>query len=157
MFNKALPGPLTSMGTFVFGHGDLSWSYWAPTLLREQYDRGAIELMEAGHAVLVHPGFNATLCVFFDNGLAGLVFYLGFWFILIRDYIRHYRHLTRDTDRALLLATLLPVLCVFVCFQFSNDPITPFFWCLIGLSLAARFHTDPMNLSNQESLKGTLS
>lgn len=144
MFRKALPGPLTSTGTFLFGHGDLAWSYWAPTILREKYDRGAMELMEAGHAVLVHPGFNATLCVLFDNGLLGLILYVAFWILLVRGYFRHWRTVTSDIDRALQLATFLPVLCIFICFQFSNDPITPFFWCLIGLNLAARFHTDPV-------------
>jgi len=126
--------------TFLFGHGDLSWSHWAPKLLKGNYDRNIVEQIQKGGGVLTHPGFNMTLAALFDNGLIGLLFYSLFWVAFIVGYFVSLRHCNDSFYRTILMATFLPVACVLICFQFSYDPISPFLWALIGVHLAARWH-----------------
>ena len=121
----------------LFGHGDMTWSYWAPFLIGNKYDTTALRLLRNFGYVKPHPGFCMALTYFFDNGavgigLAGLFFLILFGKVVVRCHLHQ-----KPDDAGLLLATALPVLVLIVCFQFSYDPITPFFWVLIGLSAAA--------------------
>jgi hypothetical protein len=145
MVTQTLPDRLDPQAVerFLFGHGDFSWSYWAPYLLGENYDRSAVELMQAGHGVLVHPGFCMTLSIFFDNGAAGLTFFLIFYAMFFRRYFGALEQLQGGDaeDQVLVVSTFLPIVCVLVCFQFSYDPISPFLWVLIGLHCSAVYFT----------------
>ncbi len=145
MVSQTLPDRMdaTAIERFLFGHGDFSWTYWAPYLLGERYDRAAVELMQAGHSVLIHPGFCMTLSIFFDNGVAGLFFFLLFMALLFRNYFQTLDRLhdSPQEDLVLVVSTFLPVVCVLTCFQFSYDPISPFLWALIGLHLSSTYFT----------------
>ncbi|MCH2174254.1 MAG: hypothetical protein MK193_00830 [Lentisphaeria bacterium] len=122
--------------TFFFGHGDFSWTYWAPTILGESYDRTVVELMKSEGKVLVHPGFSMFLSVIFDNGIVGGGMYTLFWILIIRAFLTTFQKSIRRENQVLLLSTFLPVICIFICFQFSYDPISPFWWVMIGIYLA---------------------
>jgi len=126
--------------TFLFGHGDLSWSYWGPFLLGENYDRNVVDQMKKGGGAIVHPGYNIALSALFDNGLVGLTLYSVFWIVYIVSYFKSLKNIIDKDAQVILTATFLPVICILICFQFSFDPITPFFWTLTGLHLAARYH-----------------
>ncbi len=145
MVSQTMPDrlDLAAMERFLFGHGDFSWSYWAPALLGENYDRSAVEKMQAGHSVLIHPGFCMTLSIFFDNGAAGLFFFLLFVVLLFRNYFQTLDRLhgASHEDLVLVIATFLPIICVLTCFQFSYDPISPFLWALVGLHLSSTYFT----------------
>lgn len=145
MVTQTLPDHLNSESIvgFLFGHGDFSWSYWAPHLLGEQYDRAAVEIMQAGGAVLIHPGFCMTLSIFFDNGAAGLTCLIIFFVLLVKNYLRTLEKLRGrpKEDLVLVCVTFLPIVCVLTCFQFSYDPITPFFWAMIGMHISATYFT----------------
>ena len=140
MFLKSMPKDLSSrqLRTFLFGHGDFAWSYWAPLLLGENYDRAAVEKAEKSGAVLIHAGFNMALTIFFDNGLVGFIVFLSFFILLGYLFLKVYYYSDSEEDKAVLLSLFLPIVCVLICFQFSYDPITPFFWVLIGLFIAMR-------------------
>jgi len=126
---------------FFFGRGDMSWSYWAPHLIGHTYDSNALDMLRNYGIVLIHPGFCMALAITFDNGIIGLFLILLFFTMLLWKTFRLIeRH--RDNDRmvGLLLANSLSVLCIFICFQFSYDPISPFFWVMIGLWVATIDH-----------------
>lgn len=154
MRDSTLPGTPMSGDTmtFLFGHGDFGWSYWGPALIpEEQYDQTAKKLAKTGE-VIVHPGFSMPLSTLFDNGLVGFALYAMFWVVLIFGYFATLRKTSDRVSQAFLMATFLPVICVFVCFQFSYDPIEPFLWVLIGLHLAVRYYVD----QKDESLSGEI-
>ncbi|MDF7823985.1 hypothetical protein P4B35_08165 [Pontiellaceae bacterium B12227] len=145
MVSQTLPDGFNSESVvgFLFGHGDFSWSYWAPYLLGENYDRAAVEIMQAGGAVLIHPGFCMTLSIFFDNGAAGLSCLIIFFILLSQNYFQTLEKLRGrpKEDLVLVTVTFLPIVCVLTCFQFSYDPITPFLWAMIGMHIAATYFT----------------
>lgn len=127
----------TRLVKLLFGHGDMTWSYWAPFKLGGLYDTNALNALRNHGIVMVHPGFCMVISYLFDNGLAGMLCALTFYIMLFgRVFVLIHRHVS-DDDASLLLATALPVLLLLVCFQFSYDPISPFYWVLIGLALAA--------------------
>jgi hypothetical protein len=139
MVGKTLPRDASpaSLRTFLFGHGDFAWSYWAPRLLGENYDRAAVERMEKGGEILIHAGFCMALTLFFDNGAVGWLLMLLFLLLLFRRFSEAIRRAADREETALLYCTFLPVACILICFQFSFDPITPFWWVMIGIFLAA--------------------
>ncbi len=138
MMAKLKPESLSNpeLMTLLFGHGDFSWSYWAPTLLGENYDRAAIELMQETGIVLTHPGFFMTLAVFFDNGLVGVSLLTLFFAGLFVSYLRTLAGTRSLENQVMAISTLLPVVCILICFQFSYDPISPFWWVMIGIHAA---------------------
>ncbi len=140
MFEKSLPQGIGTkeFRVFAFGHGDFSWSYWAPQLLGENYDRSAVDQAKKTGKILVHAGFSMALTTFFDNGAVGIILMLIFFALLFYIFFKALRKADSEYDRSLLYATFLPVACVLICFQFSYDPITPFFWVLVALFVAYR-------------------
>ena len=121
--------------TLLLGHGDFTWSYWAPVLLGENYDRTAVDAAKKTGKRLIHAGFCMPLTIFFDNGIIGLFLYLAFLFSIVSRYLK-VLPLVNEGDRILLMSTFLPVIAIVVCFIFSYDPISPFLWVLIGLHMA---------------------
>ena len=92
--------------------------------------------MKSEGKVLVHPGFSMFLSVIFDNGIVGGGMYTLFWILIIRAFLTTFQKSIRRENQVLLLSTFLPVICIFICFQFSYDPISPFWWVMIGIYLA---------------------
>jgi len=135
MVEKTVQSDLQS---FLFGHGDFAWTFWAPYLLGENFDRSAIEAMAAGGGYFVHAGFCMMLTVFFDNGILGAVLMSVFIWKLFDLFYRTLRLDRSPETMSLMWMTFLPVVCVLICFQFSFDPITPFFWVQVGLFLSAQ-------------------
>ncbi|NRA38948.1 MAG: hypothetical protein HRU15_12460 [Planctomycetes bacterium] len=154
MISHAVPSELSTaqMQSFFFGHGDFSWTYWAPQLLGESYDRSAVDLAKETGAVLIHPGFCNLLSLLFDNGILGLISYLSFFFILGRLFFRTHLTCNDPHDRSLLYACFLPIPCILICHFFSYDPITPFFWTIIGLSLSSMLIINAHSSQNTDSM-----
>jgi hypothetical protein len=130
-------GPLTT----VFGHGDFSWSYWAPEVIAEEdYDQEA-KTRKRGD-VLPTAGFNMPLAIQFDNGLVGLVLHAVFFLALVVNFVRALQRSRDPGMQALLMATFLPLVAVLVCYQFSYDPLYLTLWILLGMHLAAVYHSE---------------
>lgn len=127
--------------TLLLGHGDFSWSYWAPALLGENYDRTAVEAQAKTGKTLIHAGFCMPMTILFDNGFIGVVLFSIFLCVLTARYWRTLS-IGSKQDKALIMATFLPVLAILICFVFSYDPISPFLWVMIGLHLAAVYHVE---------------
>jgi len=125
--------------TLLLGHGDFSWSYWAPALLGENYDRTAVDKQKKTGKILIHAGFCMPMTILFDNGFIGLALFLLFVCLLLGGYWQTLTYGTHS-DKILTMVTFLPVLTILICFVFSYDPILPFLWVLIGLHLAAVYH-----------------
>jgi len=127
--------------TVLLGHGDFSWSYWAPALLGENYDRSAVEAQAKTGKTLIHAGFCMPLTILFDNGFIGVTL---FGLFLCTISISYWKTLSIGSkhDKALIMATFLPVLAIQICFVFSYDPISPFLWVMLGLHLAAVYHVE---------------
>jgi hypothetical protein len=130
-------GPMT----LLMGFGDFSWSYWAPYIISEEdFDQNAKQLTKG--TVHVDPGFSFFLAVQFDNGLIGLTLYCLFLLALTANFLKTFRR-TQDPDRqALLLATFLPIVAIFVCYMFSYDPLYLVLWILLGIHLAAAYYVN---------------
>lgn len=120
----------------LFGRGDMSWSYWAPYLIGDLYDTNALRLLRNFGYVKPHPGFCMAVTYTFDNGVVGIALITLFFAILIGRVLVLVHLKCPHEDAALLLGPTAGVVVLLVCFQFSYDPITPFFWILIGLAVA---------------------
>ena len=133
MVTECLPNQKKdSIQHFLIGHGDFTWSYWAPKLCGDAYNQDA----KTSKVVMTHPGYCMILTFLFDNGIIGASLIIAFFgFIFIR-YLRLLQSNISESDKAILMLTLLPQCVVLVCFQFSYDPITPFMWIFVAIHIA---------------------
>lgn len=136
--------PRTNTGgpmTVIMGYGDFAWSYWAPVVIPEEdFDQNAKKLAKG--TVMIDPGFSFFLAVQFDNGLVGLTLYCAFLLALTTHFLRTLRRTRDATRQALLIATFLPVVAVFVCYQFSYDPLYLIVWIMLGIHLATAYYVN---------------
>lgn len=132
MIKKLIPTDwsIGEFRTLLFGNGDFSWTFWAPSLLGKHYDQDALANADSSTGFLTHPGFCMTLSNLFDNGIVGFSCYLMFFIFFAKKFLNYRGDLFVSS---LFYATL----AILICFQFSYDPIMPFFWILIGLFFGA--------------------
>lgn len=123
----------------LFGHGDLSWSYWGPYLLGDAYDQDA-DKHASSSGVLVHPGFSMPLTIWHDNGVVGLLLNFIFYTSLIVFFYQSLKRTRNEIAQVFLMSTFFPIIVLLVCFIFSYDPISPFFFVQIGFFLSTLYH-----------------
>ena len=121
-----------SIQRFLIGHGDFTWSYWAPKLCGDAYNQDA----KTSKEILIHPGYCMMLTFLFDNGIIGACLIAAFFLFMLLRYLKLLQSKLSERDKAILMLTLLPQCVILVCFQFSYDPITPFMWILVSIHIA---------------------
>ena len=121
-----------SIQRFLIGHGDFTWSYWAPKLCGDAYNQDA----KTSKEILIHPGYCMMLTFLFDNGIIGACLIAAFFLFMLLRYLKLLQSKLCERDKAILMLTLLPQCVILVCFQFSYDPITPFMWILVSIHIA---------------------
>lgn len=137
MIEHILPTEMTTehLPRLLLGYGDFSWSFWAPVLLANNYDQDA-DKNRGRSQVLIHPGFNMPLAILHDNGLIGFSLFASFMASL---YFLYFRALSKGVgieNEPAITGILMAITCILICFNFSYDPITPFFWVLMGVYLS---------------------
>lgn len=129
-------GDRIDMSVMLFGNGEFTWSFWAPILIgAKDYDQ-ELQNHVAEHGVLVHPGFFMPLTIWHDNGLVGVFFALLLFGSLFVIYFTALSRTHNQITQVLLNSTFLPFFVTTVCFCFSYDPISPFYWAYIALFLS---------------------
>ena len=134
---------------YALGHGDFSWSYYAPIICGNEYDQDAAKNAKNGK-VLIHAGFYMLITITHDNGFLGLGLFLTFLLTLVVNYLKTTDFLVDNDHKLLVHASFLNIVEMLFCFQITYDPITPFLYVMIGIHLAVCFHLREVQAGRQE-------
>ena len=139
-----------SITGYALGHGDFSWSYYAPIICGNDYDQDAAKNAKNGQ-VLIHSGFYMMVTIAHDNGFLGLTIFLLFLLYLFINYWKTTNDLKDNDHKLLVHASFISIVEMLFCFQITYDPITPFLYVMMGLHLAICYHLRKVEAGEQET------